>query len=271
LEDKCKAIFPPLNHSYICAMARRKTQQKAAFDAAPNCINADTSIQGHWSQHFGNNQALVLEIGCGRGDHTVALAKRNPGLNFIGLDLKAVRMIAGSLLAQQHGLQNVAFLRTNAEQLDSFFLPAEVAVIWITFPDPYPRKKQTGRRLTHEHFLAIYSRILAPGGEIRFKTDNLSLFDYTLAHFAELEVKKVFHFEQIEISRDVHADPAMADLAAVTTDFERRFLKLGKPIHYLRFKLSPGENIASIPCTEHVGLDLDEKAPRQGDNRVVEI
>jgi tRNA (guanine-N7-)-methyltransferase len=266
-----KGFCPPTPDAIFVPMARRKEAQKAAFNASPNCINADPAIRGNWEAHFGNKQPIVVEIGCGKGDHTVALAKRNPGQNFIGIDLKAARMITGARLADQHGLTNVAFLRANAEHLEQFFAPASVSGMWITFPDPFPKKKQSGRRLTHEHFLAIYLRILKPGAEVKFKTDNLSLFEYTLAHFEELEQKDVVRFKRFAISRNVHADAHMRELAAVTTDYERRFIDMGKPIHFLHFSMEPGANVAAIPVTEPVELDKAEKAPRQSGPSVADI
>ena len=236
--------------------------KKDGFNEMPNCINADPAIKGQWTQHFGNTQPITLEVGCGKGDLTVGMAERFPHNNYIGMDLKAVRMWVGAGVALERGLKNVAFLRANAKALEAFFEPGELQDIWITFPDPFPKKKQTRHRLTNETFLKVFAALLPADGKVYFKTDNLTLFDYTLAHFEELNTRGIFQIHIHEVTRDLHASPLGQTAIGITTDYERRFLDMGKPIHYMCFSLKAGENIGLVPATEHVGLDLDEKAPR---------
>lgn len=243
-------------------MPRRKQLKKDGFNTLPNCINADPAIRGQWATHFGNTQPLVLEVGCGKGDFSIGLAAMHPERNYIGTDLKAVRMWFGGNVALARGLANVAFLRGHAHALRDFFAPDELQDIWITFPDPYPKKKQTPRRLTNETFLRVYAELLPADGRVYFKTDNLTLFDYTLAHFEELNAREIFHITIHEITRDLHHDPLGQTELGITTEYERRFLEMGKPIHYMCFSLKAGVNVGLVPATEDVGLDQDEKAPR---------
>ncbi|MCL4103835.1 UNVERIFIED_CONTAM: hypothetical protein GTU68_029152 [Idotea baltica] len=186
----------------------------------------------------------------------------HPTTNYVGVDLKGVRMWTGAKAALDKKLANVAFLRADIHGVNRFFSPGEVSGIWITFPDPYPRKKATKNRMINERFLALYTEILAPGGTIWFKSDNNSLFDYALAHFKELNEKGVFEIEVKELTRDMHASDLKNEENGITTDFERRFLDIGKTINYMSFTLAAGPKMDLIPATERIALDLNETAPR---------
>lgn len=243
-------------------MGRSKLLKIEEFNQLANCVNQDPEMQGKWASHFDNEHPIILELGCGKGDISVGLGRSHPGNNYIGVDLKGVRMWTGATKAMEEGLKNVAFLRTDIHAINRFFAPQEVAGIWITFPDPYPRKKATKNRMINERFLSQYTEILKPGGTIWFKSDNNSLFDYALAHFAELNEKGVFQIEVKELTRDLHASDLKNADNGITTDFERRFLDIGKKINYMSFTLAAGPNIAKIPSTERVALDYNETAPR---------
>lgn len=243
-------------------MGRSKLLKIEEFNQLPNCVNMDTSKQGNWASHFGNHHPIVLELGCGKGDISVGLGKLHPETNYIGVDLKGVRMWTGAKAALEEGLDNVAFLRTDIHGINRFFGPAEVDGIWITFPDPYPRKKATKNRMINERFLAQYTEIMKPGGTIWFKSDNNSLFDYALAHFEELNAKEVFQIEVKELTRDLHSSDLKNQDNGITTDFERRFLDIGKTINYMSFTLAVGPNLDKIPATERIALDHTETAPR---------
>ncbi len=243
-------------------MSRSKLLKIEEFNRLPNCINMDPAIQGNWAGHFGNQNPIVLELGCGKGDISVGLARLHPDINYIGVDLKGVRMWTGAKTALDEGLSNVAFLRTDIHGISRFFTSEEVDGIWITFPDPYPRKKATKNRMVNERFLSHYVELLKPGGTIWFKTDNNSLFDYALAHFQELNEKEVFRIEIKETTRDLHASDLKNVENGITTDFERRFLDIGKTINYMSFTLSAGPNLDKVPVTERVALDHNETAPR---------
>jgi tRNA (guanine-N7-)-methyltransferase len=192
----------------------------------------------------------------------VGLARLDKARNFVGVDIKGVRMWTGAQTALEEGLDNVAFLRADIHAIGQYFGDGEVDGIWITFPDPFPKLKQTKNRMTNERFLKQYARMLKPGGQVWFKTDNNSLFEYTLMHFEELNEKEVFKIHLLEVTRDLRASEfAQAD-HGITTDYERRFMKMGKKINYVRFTVEAGPNIGMIPATDRVSLDANERAPR---------
>lgn len=138
-------------------------------------------LRGRWGEEvFGNGNPIVLELGCGKGEYTVGLGRRFPGMNFIGIDIKGARMWTGARAAESEGLGNVAFLRTSIEMLESFFTPGEVSGLWITFPDPQMKKER--KRLTGTRMIDLYRRVLAPGGMVNLKTDSPFLFALSLIH-----------------------------------------------------------------------------------------
>ena len=187
---------------------------------------------GRWRQdHFHNELPIVLELGCGRGEYAVALAEKDPGRNYIGIDIKGARMYTGARLALDRGLPNCAFLRTEIEILRGFFAPEEVEEIWITFPDPQLKTRRASKRLTSPAFLASYARLLAPGGRIHLKTDSKHLYAYTNA--------VIEHFGlPCEVSNpDIYGSGFADEVLSVKTAYETRFLGMGLPITYTRFRL----------------------------------
>ena len=243
-------------------MGRNKLLKIQEFNDAPNCLNHSEGLAGTWHAHFGNDNPIILELGCGKGDLAIGLARLHPDVNYVGVDIKGVRMWTGAQTALREGLNNVAFLRCDIHGVQQFFAPGEVAGIWITFPDPFPKLKGTKNRMTNERFLKNYTQMIPAGGTVWFKTDNVTLFDYSLMHFEELNAKEVFRIEVLEHTRDLHNSALVNADNGITTDYERRFQKMGKPINYVAFKLSAGPNIGSIPATDRVALDPDERAPR---------
>jgi len=194
----------------------------------------DHALKGNWSEkHFLNQHNIVLEVGCGKGEYTIALAKSNISTNYIGIDIKGDRIWRGATEALAGNLSNVAFLRVQAQQLPSFFAPNEVSEIWLTFPDPQLQKPKERKRLTSPNILETYRKVLCKEGLIHLKTDNLQLFDYTLdvvnSH------GHVLHY----CTYDLHgqADPATAFLRQHLTYYENMYLKKGVSIKYLRFSL----------------------------------
>lgn len=243
-------------------MGRKKQHKIDGFNDLPNTVNNSTEHAGKWKEFFGNDHPIVLELGCGKGDLSVGMAGQHPETNYIGIDIKGVRMWTGAREGVEAGLKNLAFLRCDLHGLRDFFAPGEVDGIWITFPDPFPRKKHTKNRMTNERFLKQYTEIMRPGGTIWFKSDNNSLFEYTLAHLEELHAKDVFQVELLHQTRDLHASELRNAENGITTDFERRFLGIGKKINYMAFTIAEGANVDQIPATEKVDLDRTEKAPR---------
>ncbi len=224
-------------------MARSKLERFAEVSSFPHVYEFDFreldsgfKLKGNWNkEHFKNDQPIVLELGCGKGEYTVGLAKKYPGKNFIGVDIKGNRIWRGAKTALDEHIANAAFLRTRIDFIDSCFSMGEVSEIWITFPDPQPQKSRIRKRLTSPVFLARYKKILSPGGRIRLKTDSQELWNYSL------EVVREFGHTLICSSPDLYADPSgdFEDAASIETYYESKFKKLGFTICYLEFKLMP--------------------------------
>ena len=191
----------------------------------------DHAIKGRWGQEmFGNDHPIVLELGCGKGDYTIALALRHPEINYIGVDIKGARLWKGAKFATENALPNVAFLRTRIEFIDAFFGPGEVAEIWLTFSDPQLRGSENAR-LSSPLFLERYRHFLRPGGIIHLKTDSRYLYEYTQA------VVKVNDLCVKVAETDVYANKAAVsdEVTQVQTFYEKMFLEMGLSITYMAF------------------------------------
>ena len=189
-------------------------------------------IKGRWQpDYFGNEDPITVELACGRGEYSVALARQFPKRNYVGVDIKGDRIWKGSTLAVEQGLTNIGFLRTNILNIDFFFAPGEVDEIWITFPDPRPKKRDVKRRLTSPRFVDLYKHILAPGGYLRLKTDNTGLFEYTLAEF-----KLRTDISDLAFTDDVYNSELRGECFDIKTRYEEMFATKGEKIKYLRFK-----------------------------------
>ncbi len=209
----------------------------------------DHPLKGEWgAEVFGNDHPLVLELGCGKGEYTIGLARRYPERNFVGVDIKGARMWRGAVTARDGGLTNVAFLRTRIELIDSFFARDEVSEIWITFPDPQPTKRRAKKRLTHPRFLERYARFLEDGGIVHLKTDNRALYEYT---------RKVVELNGLvveECTDDLYGEGGNEEAAAIQTFYEQQFLEEGKRICYLRFRLRRQEQYKDLSDDEQALL-----------------
>lgn len=189
-------------------------------------------LKGNWNtRYFPKAQPITLELACGKAHYTTGLASVFPDRNFIGVDVKGDRLWVGSTIALEQNLSNTAFLRAQIEHLDKFFGAEEVSEIWITFPDPRPKKRDIKRRLTSPRFLELYKSILTPDGIVNFKTDNTMLFEYTLELFAERK-----DIELLDHTFDLHDSPLNELHYGIETDFERKFIEKGENIKYLKFK-----------------------------------
>lgn len=188
--------------------------------------------KGKWNSHFfKNNNPIVLELGCGKGEYSLHLAKRNPNKNFIGIDIKGARFWRGAKTALDTQVTNVGFLRTQIELIAYCFDKDEIDEIWITFPDPQIKYKRTKHRLTHPDFLAAYKKVLKSKGCIHLKTDSSFLFGYTLGIVSQVGVIQYAH-------HDIYNNPqAPEDATAVQTFYEKMFLEKGQRITYLQFSL----------------------------------
>jgi len=196
-------------------------------------VNNSFALKGHWNKEvFKNDNPIVLELGCGKGEYSVELARRYPNTNFIGVDIKGSRFWRGAKTAVEEGLPNVAFLRTQIELIESCFGTEEVDEIWITFPDPQIKYKRTKHRLTNAEFLARYKNILKPEGVINLKTDSEFMHGYTLGllHGAGHEVLYANH--------NVYRNEGSPEVVtAIQTFYESQYLEQNKPITYIKFRL----------------------------------
>lgn len=191
------------------------------------------SLKGKWKTHFKNDNPIVLELGCGKGEYTVGLAKRFPKKNFIGIDIKGARFWKGAKIAIEENLPNVTFIRTQIELVDYIFGEQEVSEIWITFPDPQIKYKRTKHRMTNQEFLKRYKRVLEPNGTVNLKTDSEFMHGYTLGllHGMDLEVLYANH--------DVYKNEGSPkEVLEIQTFYENQYLEKGKPITFIRFKVN---------------------------------
>jgi tRNA (guanine-N7-)-methyltransferase len=213
-------------------LARRKLAHFAEMDQMPYVFAYPEDKAGQWHQFFGNNNPLVIEVGCGTGRYTIGLARMFPDKNFIGLDIKGSRMWHGAKAIEAEGLTNAAFLRTQMESIQAYFAPGEVAEIWITFPDPQPRESRERKRLTSPRFLELYKPFLKNEGIIHLKTDNQVLFDYSE------EAWRAYGLQPDMVTRDLYAAPLADPVLEIKTTYEERYLALGLPICYMRAVVS---------------------------------
>ena len=189
------------------------------------------SLRGKWETFFRNDHPIVLELGCGKGEYSVSLARNNPDKNFIGIDIKGARFWRGAKTALEEGLQNVAFLRTQIELIDLCFGSDEISEIWITFPDPQIKYKRTKHRLITRPFLEKYENILEKEGKVHLKTDSEFLHGYLLGmlHEGDHEVLYAHH--------DIYNSSSPPEEAtAIQTFYEQQYLEMNKAITYVRFR-----------------------------------
>jgi len=188
-------------------------------------------LKSKWNSDFFHNQnPVVLEIGCGKGEYTVGLARNYPEKNFVGIDIKGARLWRGCRSAKENQLKNVAFVRTLADHIEKIFASDEISEIWIPFPDPQPKK--TRRRFTAPWFLEKFGQIIVPQGIIHLKTDNLEYYQFTLDIIAEHSHKLLFS------TCDLYHSDISGDIASIRTFYEKMWLEKGKKICYVCFQLN---------------------------------
>lgn len=200
-------------------------------------FNRKHSLHGKWTEEFFRSDGpVVIELGCGKGEYTVGLARMFPEINFVGVDIKGSRLWKGAKYAYENKMLNVRFLRTRIEFIPSFFDSEEIEQIWLTFPDPQLKKSR--KRLTSAGFLNRYRKVLRKRGLVHLKTDSAELYHYTLS---------VIHANQLEVleeTTDLYNSGRTDEILSIKTFYEQQFLDLGKPIFYLKFRIdSPGEII----------------------------
>lgn len=255
-------------------MGKNKLQKFAEMDCFEHVFQADYSqlvqgenqlhfkMKGKWgSDFFKNNNPIVVELGCGKGEYTVGLAKLFPQKNFIGIDIKGARMHTGASQAKAEGLKNVAFIRTRIEFIEAFFDKNEVSEIWITFPDPQMKKER--KRLVGTLMLTRYRNFLSPNGFVHLKTDSPFLYQYTKAM---LELNKI---EPTVMLSDLYGSGFNDDILSIQTYYEGKWLEHGLTIKYFKFNLPQKQKLIEPEIEiEHdtyhmVGRGVQEKKQTQ--------
>jgi len=261
------------NETFRCLLQPDAASVLDKPEGSKQLILKDHPIKGNWNRDmFAKDQPIVVELGCGKGDYTIALARRHPEMNFIGVDIKGARLWKGAKQATAEAMPNVAFLRTRIEFIDAFFGPSEVSEIWLTFSDPQLRGSENAR-LTSPLFLQRYSRFLAPGGLVHLKTDSRFLYEYTrsvvranglqvLASGTDIyHVPLVIPGEAKESLRDINA------VFEVQTFYESMFLKMGLPITYMVFRLDREGHPSGDPFAYPTDFDADYWREAEGPRR----
>lgn len=196
-----------------------------------NAAGEKMDLRGNWNKTiFKNDNPITVELACGKGDYTVALAARYPDRNFIGVDIKGPRIHTGAKQALEQKLDNVAFARLKIQNILHFFGEGEIAEIWITFPDPFPKDRHEKHRLTYKSFLEKYKQVLVQGGLVNFKMDDLGMFHYTR------DSVKAFGAELLYYREDIYSAPLDMEELSIKTYYEKRHIADGRTINYLRFK-----------------------------------
>ncbi len=224
-------------------MGHKKLIRFEEIKTFPNVLQFPKDAAGKWNTFFGNNNPITLELACGKGEYTVALARKYPDRNFIGVDLKGNRIWVGAKKCLAENIKNTAFLRTQIERIPEYFAAKEVEEIWITFPDPQLRASKAKKRLTHPRFLRLYQQSLVPGGQIHLKTDSPDLY-----HFTKL-VCKLYGLPISEDINDVYATKHTNEDLFIKTYYESLDIAGSNKVHYLKFSLPeklPGEKDALL-------------------------
>lgn len=213
-------------------MAKKKLKRWAELLTFPHVFQFEEDMPGTWGKNvFKNDNPIVLELACGKGEYTVNLAQAFPDRNFVGVDIKGHRMWVGAKQALDENLPNAAFLRTEIEKIDRYFAPEEVAEIWITFPDPQPQESRAKKRLTSPRFLNLYKSILQKGGCIHLKTDSTLMYEFTLEMITEACLPI------IRQTADLYNASFLDEHLSIKTTYEKIFTEKGELIKYVQFVL----------------------------------
>jgi len=212
-------------------VTHKKLIRFAELETFPNVLQFPKNIRGKWNEFFKNENPIVLELACGKGEYAVGMGSLYPGKNFIGIDLKGNRIWVGAKKALEKNLYNVAFLRTEIDKVNEYFAENEVAEIWITFPDPQLRKSKAKKRLTHPKFLRLYQQFLTPGSYIQLKTDSADLYNFTK------KVIEMYGCTAITDFDDLYAQQNIREELKIKTHYESLDIAQTNRIFYLCFSL----------------------------------
>ena len=211
---------------------KRKLERFAEIATFNNAFQKDCELKGKWNaEYFKNKNNIVLELGCGRGEYSVALARMFPEKNFIGVDVKGNRIWRGAKTGLEENLTNLAYLRAQIELLPDYFAENEVSEIWITFPDPQPQISREKKRLTSPRFIENYQRVVKPNSIIHLKTDNEALYLYSLEILDQMKINPIAK------TNDLYHSDILSEILEIKTTYESKYLREGKKITYLSFKL----------------------------------
>ncbi|NND77725.1 MAG: tRNA (guanosine(46)-N7)-methyltransferase TrmB [Flavobacteriales bacterium] len=217
--------------------AENKIMENVIEPSIKEVLKEDNDLKGKWCEYFGNENPIVLELACGKGEYTVGMARKYPEKNFIGIDIKGARMWRGAKTSIEDGMSNVTFLRTRIEFIDRFFKEDEVSEIWITFADPHKKKRNAKHRLTHPFFLDKYKPILKKEGTVNLKSDSTFLTDFTFDVIHERGLKvhcqtlDVYGFGKQKFNDELN------DILSIRTFYEKRWIEEGKKIKFIKFSL----------------------------------
>lgn len=212
-------------------MGQKKLIRFAAIKEFPNVLEFPKEMKGQWNEFFKNNNAITLELACGKGEYTVGLARLYPQRNFIGVDVKGNRIYIGAKKCLAEGLSNGAFLRTQIDRIAEYFAPGEADEIWLTFPDPQLRTGKHKKRLTHPKFLRLYQQFLKPGGIIHLKTDSPHLYRFTKT------VIELYGLSLVKDIDNVYAQENIDEVLKIKTHYEGLDIAQSNRIFYLQFRL----------------------------------
>jgi tRNA (guanine-N7-)-methyltransferase len=220
-------------------LGKDKLRRFAAVKEYPNffepTIGKVSDMKGKWHEHFGNNNPIVLELGCGKGEYSVGLSRHYPNKNFIGVDIKGARMYIGATEALENDLKNVAFCRTKIDFINDTFAENEVDEIWLTFSDPQPNKPN--KRLTSPNFIEKYRKLMKPGGIVHLKTDSDLLFEYTTEQIKEKGYEELLVNWDLYNEMGENLDQMTKDIFHIKTHYEKLFTSRGSVIKYCKFRI----------------------------------
>lgn len=212
-------------------MGQKKLIRFEELKTFPNVLQYPEGMKGNWHLFFKNQNPIILELACGKGEYAVGLGRLYPQKNFIGIDIKGNRIWRGAKTALQEGLKNVAFLRTQIDKVTDYFNTNEVSEIWITFPDPQLRLSKIKKRLTHPRFLRLYQKFLRQGGLVHLKTDSPDLYNFTKT------VINLYGLDLLVDYEDVYSTANLTDELKIKTHYEALDIAQSNRVHYLQLKI----------------------------------
>jgi len=215
----------------FAAMGKHKLERFEAIKSFVNVFEYPPNMPGNWARYFGNNHQITLELGCGRGEYSVGLARLLKEGNFIGMDIKGNRIWKGAKTALEEGLKNVAFIRSQIEQVANYFGPEEIKNIWVTFPDPQLRDSKMKKRLTHPRFLRLYQQFLAKDGLVHLKTDSPDLYGFTKTMISLYGLTLITDYD------DIYGKGVATEILSIKTHYEQLDIAKSQKVHYLCFRL----------------------------------